>query len=250
MPSHFSTIGLPIQEQEDLLSLAERVMVSSSSIRVANGSYLHWTSPSGAELWLQVDNHNHLIGINPHFADQARILVDLTARISRPEESALDGAFHGWANPINSNPDSGNYPFVFDVPDFKQHAKLALHVTVNAQVAAFAHDVSIHPSEDDFHNSQTTEVKFAAQSFLPSGLFSRGENSNAPPESMAIFTGIVHWATLAITELTNKEFWWVLVDLLGGSFDVVIDPELVDERPQVGGVLSGSFWLSGRLITE
>jgi DNA replicative helicase MCM subunit Mcm2 (Cdc46/Mcm family) len=33
-----------------------------------------------------------------------------------------------------------------------------------------------------------------------------------------------------------------------GSFDVVIDPELCESPPVIGGVLSGSFWLCGRCI--
>jgi hypothetical protein len=39
------------------------------------------------------------------------------------------------------------------------------------------------------------------------------------------------------------------VDTLGGTFDVVIDPELLPDRPRAGNVVSGWFWLSGRLLT-
>ena len=39
----------------------------------------------------------------------------------------------------------------------------------------------------------------------------------------------------------------MLVETLGRTFDVVIDPELLSVRPSAGNVLSGWFWLSGRL---
>ena len=37
------------------------------------------------------------------------------------------------------------------------------------------------------------------------------------------------------------------MESFGGTFDVVIDPTLLAIEPVVGGVISGYFWLSGRL---
>ena len=48
--------------------------------------------------------------------------------------------------------------------------------------------------------------------------------------------------------LTGERYYWALVDSLGGSFDVVIDPTICEAAPEAGGVLSGSFWLCGRLL--
>ena len=47
--------------------------------------------------------------------------------------------------------------------------------------------------------------------------------------------------------VTGHPFWWALVDTLGGTFDVVIDPELLPAAPRRGNVLQGWFWLSGRI---
>ncbi len=55
MPSHFSTIGLPVNDEDDFPALAHRVADSSEAIDVGDGRYLRWASESGAEIWLQLD---------------------------------------------------------------------------------------------------------------------------------------------------------------------------------------------------
>lgn len=92
-------------------------------------------------------------------------------------------------------------------------------------------------------------MKFASQSFIPSGLFNLS-GSDAPARAEAIFAGHVRETERRTNQLTGDEFVWCLVDSLGGSFDVVIDPELLSNAPRVGGVVHGSFWLSGRIISD
>jgi hypothetical protein len=250
MPSHFSTIGFSARSEDEFLSLTERVIGNCASIDTTEGRYLHWSSRSGAELWLQIDAGNDIVGTNPHFAGESIVRVSLTERITRPDSTVLDGAFHGWADPANDNPESGCYPFVFDAPDFRLHDKLDLPAVIEAQIAAFAHEVSFFASPEAFAASQTHEVKFASQSFIPIGLFSPAGESTEPPESRAFFAGHIRKAEARRNELTGNRFWWALVETLGGVFDVVIDPELIEENPKAGGVLSGAFWLSGRLIRK
>jgi hypothetical protein len=53
-----------------------------------------------------------------------------------------------------------------------------------------------------------------------------------------------------VNVLTGRAFYWALVETLGGAYDVVIDSRGLSGVPAVGGVLSGSFWLSGRIIAR
>jgi hypothetical protein len=53
-----------------------------------------------------------------------------------------------------------------------------------------------------------------------------------------------------INVLTGRAFYWALVDTFGGAYDVVIDSNLLPGVPEIGGVISGSFWLSGRIIAR
>jgi hypothetical protein len=248
MPSHFSSIGFPVASQEELVDLANRVADDVEELDVPAGCYLRWSSACGAELWLQVDRDNDLIGMNPHFAGESSVRVGITARVDRSDCTPLDGAFHGWADPAEDDPQQGSYPFVFDLPDACLHAELALPAIVPVQIAAFAHEVSIFGSEEEYYASQPDEPRFASQSFIPSGLFTPGGDATVPPQAYAIFTGHVLRAERRTNDLTGRPFFWALVDTLGGIFDVVVDPELLPEPPSAGGILSGSFWLSGRLL--
>ena len=45
------------------------------------GTYLRWADPSGAELWIQLNAENEVIGVNPHFGGRSRVRVLLTHSI-------------------------------------------------------------------------------------------------------------------------------------------------------------------------
>lgn len=245
MASNFSTIGLPIASQEDLSALADRIGPLAERLAAPGGAYFRWSDPSGAEIWLQVSANNELIGMNPHYAGQSAVRVGLTARLASAGPSELDGSFHGWADPAGDAPDTGCYPFVFDAPDYRLHEELSLPARKDVQIAAFAHEITAFETVAAYEASQTGDLKYASQSFIPSGLFTPAGDSTVPPQARAIFTGHVLVAEEKINVLTGRAFYWALVETLGGTYDLVIDSSLLPGAPAVGGVISGSFWLSG-----
>jgi hypothetical protein len=68
-----------------------------------------------------------------------------------------------------------------------------------------------------------------------------------PPEPHALIAGQVVDASVRANAITGKPFLWALVDTVGGTYDVVIDPALLQRSPRAGDIVSGWFWLSGRL---
>jgi hypothetical protein len=80
-------------------------------------------------------------------------------------------------------------------------------------------------------------------------LFSPDGAATQPPGAYAIFTGHVLEAGTLTNALTGHPFHWALVDSYAAQYDVVVDPELLPKTPAAGNVLSGSFWLSGRLLS-
>ncbi|SUO94546.1 hypothetical protein [Suttonella ornithocola] len=66
-------------------------------ITTAHGSYAVYADTSGGQLWLQTDNQNTIIGLNPHFSGFSRFPVHLTEFL--PGNNAMDGAFYAWLNP-------------------------------------------------------------------------------------------------------------------------------------------------------
>jgi hypothetical protein len=247
MASHFTMIGLPVESAEDMDALAKRIGPVAEPLAAPNGTYLQWKDPSGAELWLQTDAKNEIIGMTPFYAGRSSVRVGLTARTYVGQPSELDGCFHGWADPQCDAPDSGCYLFIFDAPDYWLHDQLELPVQREVQIAAFAHQISAFETERAFEASRKEGQGYSSQLFIPTGLFTP-DNGAVQPQAQAFFSGYVLDAGEKINALTDRAFYWALVDTIGGTFDVVIDKTLLPAAPATGGVVSGSFWLSGRIV--
>lgn len=254
MASNFSNIGLPIGSRQEFQDLVTKAASRSTPVPTfVEGAYLHFSTPEGAELWVQVSPDKELVGCNPHFAGGSGYLsdcgfaVDVT-RIISIDGSPLDGRLVG---SIASEEASG-CPIVFDVPDFRQYAaRLTLPTRVRCQIAAFPHEFTALPSEDAFRADQAAKLGgpgMAAEAFIPSGTFRPGGESIEPPEAQAVLSGRILAAEQRINSFSGRPFYSLSVKTLGGVIDMPVDPHLVSSAPVVGGVVFGSFWLSGRLL--
>ena len=251
MPSQFSTIGFSITSGEDLAALASEVADKADRISTPPGEYLKWAPPSGEQLWLQISPEGDAMGLSAHFAGKSSIRVAIEARVTRPSHTPLEGTFLAWANPPAGAATGGDYPFAFDCPDAATHLELELPVTVTAQVAAFAQQLTVYESPRAFAAEQARQgLDTPSRSFIPSGLVAPSGEPVTPPEPHALISGHVLEAAVRANTLSGTPYWWALVESVGGTFDVVIDPELLPGQPQAGNVLSGWFWLSGRLLFD
>jgi hypothetical protein len=250
VPSQFSAIGFHVTSGEDLAALASRVAERADTIDAGQGQYLRWAPPSGEQLWLQVKRTGDAMGMNPHFEGKSEVRVALEARVGRKSHTPLDGTFLAWANPPAGADAGGDYPFAFDCPDAAVHEALPLPAMVTAQIAAFAQQLSVYESEAAYETARVAQgLAFGSRSFIPSGLISPSGEPVTPPESHALIAGHVVEAAERRNAVTDEPFWWALLDTVGGTFDVVIDPSLLSAPVRTGNVLSGWFWLSGRLRT-
>lgn len=169
--------------------------------------------------------------------------------------SELDGGFHAWANPNDEDVEtSGEYPFVFDVPDFRMNEISQFPHVCEMQLTAFAsNDFKIFADEKFYNESQTDELKYASKSFVPVGLFAFDADDEAIDLStvrpIAMFAGEIKEFELKTNQLSGNEFYWFLIDTFGGEVDVVADVKLISIKPQIGDIVSGHFWLSGRVET-
>jgi hypothetical protein len=222
----------------------------TSEIRCERGVYLKFSDESGAELYLQGNKEQELIGFNPHFAGKSRRKVSLTESVQR-DSSELDGGFHAWAGP-NEIGDDGEYPFIFDVPDFRTVAEDGFPKHCEIQLTAFgSNDFELAEAEDESTVSKKSEPSVAVKSFVSSGLaalIEMNETDLTLARPIASFAGEVKDFELKTNKLSNEMFCWFLVETLGGEIDIVVDPKFVTSEPQIGGIVSGTFWLSGRVI--
>jgi hypothetical protein len=247
--SDLSDIGFDVETMEDFRELVVETCKRGQKVEADKGFYILFSDKSGAEMWSQITSNGELVGAHPHFKGKSERTVCLTHIVDR-EESEFDGAYHAWADPTEeNNPDSGTYPFVFDVPNFRTNRKIEMPKDIQIQLAAFAQELTCYDNEQQFDESQKKELKFATQSFIPTGLFLPEGEDIKPPQAFGTFTGIIKEWEKKTNEFSGKYFYWMLVDTLGGEVDVVADQKFfLNKEPTIDGIVQGQFWLSGCLI--
>lgn len=248
MASHFSSLGFKVTNQEDFTNYLKQAYENGENIKTDLGTYIKWEVGNGIELWGQLDVDNNAIGLNPHFTGNSSIKIRIQNKIKRDNDTILEGAFYCWADPDETGED-GAYPFIVDLPNIEIY-NLNIPQVVIAQITGFAHELSAYRNDDEFDNAQTSMPKFATESFIPAGLFDPNGNNSTPQQSMAIFTGHVIDTSKIINPITGQEFIWIKVSTLGGEYDIVADPQLIEDEISIGGVVSGMFWLSGKVIGD
>jgi hypothetical protein len=250
--SNLSDIGFPTPDEQAVNEMIMHVIEVTKPTETSRGFYLVYTDSSGAQIYLQGNFNQELIGFNPHFAGKSRRTVSLTQAVER-DSSELDGGFHAWANPPQDSDEAGDYPFVFDVPDFRTVEIVEFPQVAEIQLTAFAsNDFKVFETEDDYQNSQESDLKYASKMFVPSGLLAFDEKDGSIDLNLVRpvgkFAGEIREFELKTNELSGEKFYWLLVETLGGEVDVVVDPKYVPDEPKIGGIVSGQFWLSGRMV--
>jgi len=239
MPSHLSSIGFDISEQPELEDLARRTVREGEWLPApGGGGWCCWAPGEGIELWATVDRDDVLVALDPHAAGEARVPVAVTERVPGTEDEVC-----GWLDPQDEcDPESGIYPLCFSVPGMGPE-RMSLPALAHLQLAAFATRVEGFPSAAAFEASQEPPG-FAAESFVPSGLF---VDDGDPVEPEAFFHGTVLEAGTRVNPVTHAPFSWARVRTLGTVVEVVADREVVEAAPRTGGVVAVEARLSGRL---
>lgn len=257
MSNHFASIGLVLEDEADAEELVELAAEEGDALVLPDGSLIHWSTDCGAELWLPLDRRGEIQGMEPHFESTTRMRVRLTAPVvSDPGGPPLLGGFYAWADLFTpeeaaENPQQpGLFPFVFAAPDYGLHQQRPLPYDADIQLVGFAHELTAFPDEPAFDASQDGPVRFAAESFTPTGLFmGEGDGSHppAPPQPYAQISGIIHTAELLVNEIGGGMFYVARIQIPGGEMDIVTDTETLIGELLPGGVISGSFYLSARV---
>lgn len=247
MTNHFAAIGISVSSPDEMQVEMARAAKHAKKIRCQDGYYLRWASKPGAELWIHVDMRGRWMGVTPYFRGQARMTVEVDKNVLRQGFTLLEGAVHGWADPRNDEPQSGKYPLVFDLIDKGRYRPFALPFRSQVHLSAFAHELSVYDSDDDFKAS-TSGGKLASEAFIPSGLFKPGGTSVNPPESIAVIAGHIIETEQLRNPLTGSCFCWMRIKTYGGEVDIVSEAKLISKAAVVGGVASGQFWLCGEIL--
>lgn len=247
MPSHFTSIGFPAETVEEIEALALEVIDLTRTFNCPNGRYLRWASGEGAELWLQMDEDYNLIGVTPFFQKKSVVNVGIMHVLHRKDDTALEGAIRGWVNPKHNNPRLGAFELVCDVVDIGRYPNLDLPFISPMRLSAFAYNLDVFSSLEDFQSSEVGQGKSNPESFLPLGLTKADQGMTVQPESNAEISGRVVETAVLRNSHSQQNYYWILVRTEGGIVDMVCDPTLVTEPITPGDIVSGFSWLCGQI---
>ncbi|MDR1483364.1 MAG: hypothetical protein LBT09_00925 [Planctomycetaceae bacterium] len=252
MASHFSSIGMLANTEKEFFELVKRASDLGDKISCEHGYYSKWHSKTGAELWVQLDKTDTIIGGTPFYSGSSEFSAGIIHKVERKGDNVFDGAFYAWANPRDHEPENGDYPFVFECVNAIEIKKLDLPCIKKIKLTAFTHAIDIYANSDDYHSKQEKTRHLGTRFFSPSGLFTPDNNSDKTCEMTpdVIFTGIIRDYKKYTNELTNGDYYWIKVDTFGGIIDTVTDTKFIKSSLKINGVIAGAFYLCGKIIAE
>lgn len=255
--NHFSQAGFEVRTTDSTaLSRSIRPFAERCAPEVLAGADLICLvqDPSGAELWIgfkKLENGRlELTSTNPAFAGEGRVEAQIVGDVSDPEWKPFEVA-------VSASLAGDEVPFVFDLADPRQAATARPGKAVAVSLTGFSFNARVFKNEKAYYQAQKAggaKIVFAVNHFIPTGLFNveaGGMADAARPTAYADFAGTVLKSELRTNAAGRGRFWWALLRTYGDyTIDVVLDPTQVKLRPTPGTVVSGRFWLSGRLVAE
>jgi hypothetical protein len=253
--NHFSQAGFHVKStdaaamSQSLQTYAERCLPEA----LADADFICLVhDSSGAELWIGFKKPENgqleVASFNPGFAGEGRAKAEIVGDVSDPEWKPFEIA-------VSANLSGDEIPFVFDLADPRQAAQARPGKAVAVSLTGFSFDARVFSSEKSYYAAQKkdgSKIVFAANHFIPSGTFTAEMGGMADaerPKAYADFAGTVLKSELRTNAAGRGRFWWALVRTYGDyTIDVVLDPAQVKLTPTPGTVVSGRFWLSGRLV--
>lgn len=263
--THFSMVGFPMEMTDaasvgrvagaQLQAADQRGAVQCQALKgdAKRRRVCVIRDPSGGELWYGLDGaaaSSQMITLNPAFAGEGRVKLRVDGDASDPEwkpfEISVAARFAGEATPI-----------VFDLADPDQAALATSGADVTVSIAAFSYAPDVFRDEKAYFAAQRKagfKVQFAPDMFIPTGMFFEKAGGAMPddaqqPVPYADFAATVLKAELRSNGAGGGRFWALLARTYGGAtVDVVIDPASIKVEPKPGYIVTGRFWLTGRIV--
>jgi hypothetical protein len=245
-PSHFTAIGFRINSSNDVNQKIIQVQTNGLRTVVLEGEYWKLGLESGVELWSSLKTGMPESGLNPHYSGKSDVRVILRENLPNEDEDWLEGSFY--SNLVGGADFTDGFPLVFFSPNFYTISDRNVGRAANVQIAAFGEgeEVEVFDTSVEYEEYQKdNNYFFAEEALIPTGTQDEDGNEVAPAQPTAIIAGKILEQRKIANEDTGKEFYWILAETLGGTYDIVVDPIYLSNKPIVGGIVFGSFWLSG-----
>lgn len=251
MANNLTSLGIYVNSPKELSEFLSKASKHAERIDCQNGCLLKWASKTGAELWIHINEAGEFRGFGLFYDGGSNFPVRITEKIDKETYSNFEALLYAWVNPAEDDPSSGDYPFAFDCVNFPAAGKMEFPCIKNIKLSAFARELAVYLSEDDYYSKQKGETRFASKSFVPSGALPPGLDTGKRHEIFpeAVFSGIILDFKKQKNEISGKNYYWIKTETYGGIvIDVAADINLVKEKLKINGVISGGFYLSGKIV--
>jgi len=233
-------LGFAINGNEEYRSLCDRAVERGQQVAVRGGTYLVYRCGGGPELWVgRSENGDREAsgGLTPFFHGEGIVRFGAEA-LERDTRYPMEGFVSGWVAPDG---DSVAYPCSIVLSDAAAVApRLRLPAVVDITCSALATTVCCFQDEDLFAHSGAGRM--APVSMIPICTF---ENQ---PAGKVLFNGKIRKAELKVNpDECGGQYWWLLIDTLGATLDVVVSPFRVTGEPTPGGIARVTATLVGRI---
>ena len=251
MSSHFACIGFPVQDVDAYWKLARRAAEEGERAAAADGSALARWAPGGdGETWAHVNPSGEVVGAVPFYSTGLANRIAVIGTGDDPDEE-MEGWIDGWLEPVEEGePLSGAFPLRPDLLNYAvARARLISFPTPQrVELVALAHEAELFDNEAGYARAPGDVYRIPLGSFTSAAHFGADEDTEAVQESAALFSGRIVSAQAQVNPVTGARFWWIQVMPHGATLHVFADQETLGGEPATGRVLSGSFWMLGKLL--
>jgi len=238
---YFSAIGFPVSNQIDFERLLKLTLERGRSLPIIGGKYVVWQPGDGVELWVKIKDRG-IRSCLPHFSGEG-VLSILVSQLSGRTHEFTDGALRGTALA-----DSGAYPLLLDLPDFESTAPhLAAQERVSMQVAALAREMYCFAEDRDYLAWARTNGRGNAPSLEMLEAIDALPGESLPDAALVTVTARVLKAQMRTNPATQQSFITLTAQAPGGTVDVATEPRVASGDLVVGGLIHGTFRLTGRV---
>ena len=170
------------------------------------------------------------------------------ARIINEEKCEVEGTLSCWVH----NEKDEEYPLLIDIQNYLETMEKKTSEIKRVQITLFPHQFEHYKTEQDFRKKYPKGEKNPFPSpgmFIPSGTFSPKNYPNFKPHAECYCYGRVEFAETLKNEFSGLEFQHVIIDTYGAKYDVLVDWTHKQDI-EIGDIVGGFFWVSGKVLFE
>lgn len=261
MSTRLHALGFPAAWTAEVAYQMWALAEQSRVVEVKKGSYRHWRSRDGAELWFHfpmrgqagatrpsgatsATGNGHVDIITPFHRGNSSIKVRIGRVLATDRANPLEGSCLAWLPKTAEG--WREQAIVVELVPYARHVIEPAPFVTDAQIVCFAHGLWAFDSADRYvaGTPQNRRIKIGAYSpVAQSDVPEVALTYRNPPVTIGLVTGHVRRSIRFINPVTREPYYWLALETRRGQFDVVVNPAVVQGDISEGNVAQacGSF---------